>query len=269
MEKSSQLCLPIQFLIYTLKLVEPLAHTLTPKLNNAFTTAKIGDLDQVLLALSNKLAKFLPLVGGPDQALSLLPLIEALCEVEEITVRNAIVASACKIIQQIGPNHKSQVQGYFDLIKRISNEEAGELFYSRVSCCYMLTDLYKILHEADQVTLREIYARLCKDELPIVRRAAALVFISIAQISDRDSVSGEFLELLKLLCADESQTIQIVAVESLSVYAGLLKKYDNTTALSADLLLLVKQYSEDPSWKLRQAVRNSHARRAFFLFPRR
>lgn len=66
--------------------------------------------------MAEKIAKFLPLVGGPDQALSLIPIIEALCEVEEITVRDAIVASACKIIKQIGPNHKSQVQVSVDCV---------------------------------------------------------------------------------------------------------------------------------------------------------
>jgi serine/threonine-protein phosphatase 2A regulatory subunit A len=219
----------------------------------------VGDLDQVILALAQKISKFLPLVGGPDQALSLIPIIEAICEVEEITIRDAIVASACKIIQQIGPNHKSQVQAFFDLIKRISSEEAGELFYSRVSCCHMVADLYFILNEADQVSLREIYTRLCKDELSIVRRAASLAFIHIAKVADPETLSGEFLELLKLLCQDESQTIQVTAVESLCTYAGLLKKIDNTTALSADLLLLVKTYAEDPSWRIRQSMSKQYS----------
>lgn len=224
-----------------------------------YLLTKVGDLDQVTLALSEKISKFLPLVGGPDQALSLIPIIEAICEIEEITIRDAIVASACKIIQQIGPNHKSQVQAFFDLVKRISSEEAGELFYSRVSCCHMVADLYYILNEADQVSLREIYTRLCKDELSIVRRAASLAFIKIAKVADPETLSGEFLELLKLLCQDESQTIQVTAVESLCIYAGFLKKIDSTTALSADLLLLVKTYAEDPSWRIRQSLSKQYS----------
>lgn len=224
-----------------------------------YLITKVGDLDQVILALADKLSKFLPLVGGPDQALSLIPIIENICEVEEITIRDAVVVSACQIIKQIGPNHKTQVLAFFDLIKRISSEEAGELFYSRASCCHMLADLYFILNETDQVALREIYTRLCKDELAIVRRAASQAFINIAKVADEETLSGDFLELLKLLCQDESQTIQVTAVGCLCTYAGLLKKIDNTTALSADLLLLVKTYAEDPSWRIRQALSRQYS----------
>lgn len=67
-----------------------------------FILAKVSDLDQVLLALASKLGKFLPFVGGPDQAHSLIPIFEALCEVEEITVRNATVASISKILKHLG-----------------------------------------------------------------------------------------------------------------------------------------------------------------------
>ena len=67
-----------------------------------FLAAKVSDLDQVLLALASKLGKLLPFVGGPDQAHSLIPIFEALCEVEEITVRNAVVASISKILKLLG-----------------------------------------------------------------------------------------------------------------------------------------------------------------------
>lgn len=219
----------------------------------------VGDFDQIMLAMADKLGKFLPLVGGPDYASSLIPIIEALCEVEEISVRSAVVASACSIMRQIGPNHKSQVQLFFELIKRISNEETGELFYYRVSCCQLVASLYTILSETDQVSLREIYTRLCKDELSIVRRAACSAFLSIAEVADSESNAGEFLDLLKLLVADENQTIQVLAIESVAQFAGILYKGDNTMALSADLLPLIKQYHEDPSWRIRQALAKQYS----------
>lgn len=104
------------------------------------------------------------------------------------------------------------------------------------------------------MSLREIYGRLCKDELSIVRRAAAMAFINVAKHVDAESLGGEVLELLKVLSTDESQTIQVIAIEFLSTFAGLLRKAHNSAALTAELLPLVKAYSDDPSWKIRQAL---------------
>jgi hypothetical protein len=58
-------------------------------------------------------------------------------------------------------------------------QEAGEVFYSRVSSCYVVADLYKVMNEDMRPGLREIYTRLVIDELPMVRRAAALVFTQV------------------------------------------------------------------------------------------
>ncbi len=160
----------------------------------------------------------------------------------------------CKILKQLGPTHKSQSQSYFELFKRLSNEEAGELFYSRVSGCYIIADLYNIMGDSDRLVLRDIYNRLCKDELPIVRRAASIAFIPLARIVDTEILFGEMLALLKALAADESQTIQVVAIESIVPFAQLLKKNNNASALTTDILPLVKSFADDPSWKIRLAL---------------
>jgi serine/threonine-protein phosphatase 2A regulatory subunit A len=170
-----------------------------------------------------------------------------------------VVASACKILKQIGPNFKTQSSSYFELFKRLSNEEAGELFYSRVSGCYIIAELYSIVNDGDRLVLRDIYNRLCKDELPIVRRAACIAFIHLARIVDVDILFGEFLALLKALTADESQTIQVIAIESLVPFGNLLKKHNNTSALTTDVLPLVKAFADDPSWKLRLALAKGYS----------
>lgn len=211
-------------------------------------------MDQVLLAMSEKLGKFLPLIGGPEHSHVLIPIFEALCEAEEITVRDMAVSSICKILKQLGPTHKNAAQTYFELFKRTSNEEAGELFYARVSCCHIVPDLYRLLNDSDRISLKDMYNRLCKDELPIVRRAAATQFVALAEYLDPDVLSGEYMGLLHLLVSDESQTVQVIAIEHLSAYATLLKKHNQVNALTTEILPLVKNYSDSPSWKLRQAL---------------
>lgn len=220
----------------------------------AFLQTKMEDLDQVLLVMAEKLEKFLPLVGGPEHAHALIPLFEPLCDIEEVTVRDAAANSCAKILKQLGPQHKNQIISYFEFFKRLSNEESGEVFYSRVSSCRMVTELYVLLNDADKAILREIYGRLCRDELPIVRRGGALVFQNFSKLVDTELLTNEFLTLLKTFLADESQTVQVIGVENLASYSALLKKGNATSILTADILPMVKSYADDHSWRIRQAL---------------
>uniref|UniRef100_A0A7S3LZ76 Uncharacterized protein n=1 Tax=Spumella elongata TaxID=89044 RepID=A0A7S3LZ76_9STRA len=220
----------------------------------AYLQTKLEDMDQVLLVLSEKLGNFLPLIGGPDHSQALIPIFEILCETEEITVRDMVVASINKILKQLGPAHKAPVQAFFEMFKRLSNEEAGELFYARVSCCHIVSELYRLLNDSDRAQVREIYSRLCKDELTIVRRAAALQFMKLAVLMSADVLVGDYLALMHVLVSDESQTIQVVAIEQLCTFAVLLKENNHTSALSTELVPLVKSFADSPSWKVRQAL---------------
>lgn len=212
-------------------------------------------MDQVLLVLAEKLEKFLPLIGGPEFSHLLIPLFEALCNIEEVAVRNLAAQSCCKILKQLTPNYKHQVTAYFELFKRLSNEESGELFYARVSCCYFVVDLYPLLPDGDKVILREIYGRLCKDEMPNVRNAAANFFVALSQIvNDSEIIYNEFLTLLKTLIGDESQIIQVVGIEAIAPYGLLLKKFNHITIISNDFLNYIKTYCDDSSWRIRQAL---------------
>lgn len=229
----------------------------------------MDDLDQVLLALSEKLEKFLPLVGGPEYAHLLIPVFESLCDIEEVTVRDAAAQSCARILKQLGPQHKNQIISYLEFFKRMSNEESGEVFYSRVSSCRIVVDLYPLLSDADKVILREIYGRLVRDELPIVRRGAALVFLPLAkqQMTDSDLLTGEYLTILKSLIADEAQVIQVIAVESLAAYANLLKKVNATSTLTNDFLPYVKNFADDASWRIRQALAKGFGSFALSFLP--
>lgn len=218
--------------------------------------AKLEDLDQVLLALAEKLEKFLPLVGGPEHAHLLVPLFESLTDIEEVTVRNQACKSCIKILKQLNQiQHKNQIAAFFELFKRMTNEEKGELFYSRVSASLIIVDLYPLLSDLDQNLIREIFMRLCKDELPIVRCNAALQFTALAAyVTSADFLSNDWFQLLKTLLTDESQTIQLVAIECMPQYMILLKKFNSFSLFSNEILPLIKGFVDDSSWKIRQSL---------------
>jgi hypothetical protein len=98
-------------------------------------------MDQVLLQMAKKIGDFLPYIGGPEYAHHLVALIESLCNIEEITIRSAAAASACKIIAQLSSTHIQSIEAFFQLFQRLSNEETGDLFYGRVCACFMIAEV--------------------------------------------------------------------------------------------------------------------------------
>ena len=221
-----------------------------------FHTAKLEDLDQVILALGQKLGDMLPYIGGPTHASLLIEALEVLCGTEEITARTAAAASTSKIISQLKPDMVDQVNEFFEMFKRMSNEEAGEVFYSRVSSCYVVADLYKAMNEDSRPGLREIYTRLVIDELPMVRRAAALVFIQVAANAEPEVFVDEYLQVIKSFATDEYPTVRQIGTENLLPYLKALKALgtEESVAAASELLPIVKAAAEDPSWKIKMAI---------------
>jgi len=219
-----------------------------------YLQTKIEDLDQVLLAMADKLRHFLPLLGGPEHVACLVPLMEALADAEEVSVRDMAVEALNNILRQLSPTHKAATEAFYELFGRICSEESGELFYARVSSCHLVPQLYRLLGDTEKVAMRESYSRLCRDELPIVRRAASSEFLALAALGDAELVGGHFLALLQAIVGDESQTVQVIGVESVHAFAALLKKHGHTEALTNDLLPMVKAAHDSTSWRVRLAL---------------
>ena len=220
------------------------------------TSAKLEDFDQVILALGNRIGDLLSHIGGPTHASALIEILEILCGTEEITARSAAATSTSSIISQLNTSHVDQVNDYFEMFKRMSNEEAGDVFYTRVSSCFVVAELYRALSEDLRPGLREIYMRLVIDELPMVRRAAAQVFLKVANEAESEVVLDDYLQVMKSFATDEYQTVRVIGTENLLPFLKLLKKLDTPEAVAAasELLPIVKAAGEDLSWRIRLAI---------------
>ena len=218
--------------------------------------AKLEDFDQVILALGNRIGDLLSSIGGPAHATALIEILEVLCGTEEITARSAAASSTSRIISQLSSSHVDQVNDYFEMFKRMSNEEAGDIFYTRVSSCFIVAELYRALGDDLRSGLRDIYMRLVIDELPMVRRAAAQVFLSVANEAEAEVVLDEYLQVMKSFATDEFQTVRVIGTENLLPFLRLLKKLNSPEAVSAasELLPLVKAAGLDLSWRIRLAI---------------
>jgi serine/threonine-protein phosphatase 2A regulatory subunit A len=75
-----------------------------------FLTDSTDDEDEVLQAIAEELGDFVPYVGGPGHAHTLLPPLEATSTVEETVVRDAAVEALCKVGRAMSP---AEVTSYF------------------------------------------------------------------------------------------------------------------------------------------------------------
>lgn len=232
-----------------------------------YLLTKIGDLDQVLLAMSLKLGDFVQYIGGPEHSTCLIPLLEQLCSIEETTVRTAVCGSISKILLQLTPesSYRTQAVAYFDLFTRLSStdeEGATEIFCSRVSAACIVPEIYKVLPDELRAQLLEAYnTKLLSDDMAIVKRAAANSFLrTLAYCPDARKKQEEFLAMLKRILADENPTVKLIGIESLSSYATELKEIGASAVLTAEILPLVKAATEDPSWTVRKTITQKYGR---------
>ena len=152
-----------------------------------FVTDGTDDEDEVLLALANSLGKLIPLVGGGSHAHTLLPPLELLLTVEENSVREAASAST-KLVATTLPQD-TFLEKYVPMLGRLANKE---WFTARISAAGLIADAYPRLKVLQQQEHLVMFAELCQDDTPMVRRVAAQslgkMVENVVQASGRSSL---------------------------------------------------------------------------------
>eukprot|EP00535_Pseudo-nitzschia_heimii_P006404 CAMPEP_0197189352 /NCGR_PEP_ID=MMETSP1423-20130617/19606_1 /TAXON_ID=476441 /ORGANISM="Pseudo-nitzschia heimii, Strain UNC1101" /LENGTH=680 /DNA_ID=CAMNT_0042641439 /DNA_START=259 /DNA_END=2301 /DNA_ORIENTATION=+ len=133
-----------------------------------FVTDGTDDEDEVLLALANSLGKLVPLVGGGSHAQTLLPPLELLLTVEENAVRDAATASTLLVADALP--EKAFVDKYVSMLARLAQKE---WFTARISSAGLIANAYPRLTPSQQKDHLALFAELCRDDTPMVRRVAA------------------------------------------------------------------------------------------------
>eukprot|EP01045_Picozoa_sp_COSAG04_P027304 COSAG04_NODE_3969_length_2389_cov_2.134061_1_plen_606_part_00 len=211
-----------------------------------FLTESIDDDDEVLLALTEELGKFVPLVGGHEWAYCLLQPLETLAAVEETVVREKAVQMLCTVGEQIPAEHV--VEHYAEMLRRLAS---GDWFTSRVSSCGLFPVAYAKLDDAAaKAQLRAQFSALCHDETPMVRRAAASNLGKIAKVAEPELLLSDIVPMFTHLASDEQDSVRILAAENCSSLAALLAEDES----AAHVVPIVCKFGEDASWRVRYMV---------------
>ncbi|KAF7232161.1 Serine/threonine-protein phosphatase 2A regulatory subunit A beta isoform [Paragonimus skrjabini miyazakii] len=162
----------VQLRLNSIRQLKTIALTLGPEKTRSqlipFITDTVCDEDEILFALAEQLGTLVPYVGGPEHAASLLPPLEGLAAVEEVSVRDKAVES----MRKIATLHTTEAME-FHFYPVVHHLAVGDWFTSRTSACALLSTVYPRVRAALRQELLEILKKLATDETPMVKRAVA------------------------------------------------------------------------------------------------
>jgi serine/threonine-protein phosphatase 2A regulatory subunit A len=232
-----------------------------------FLTDGVDDEDEVLLALAKSLGNMVAQVGGPSHAHSLLPPLELLLTVEETTVRDAASVSTQKITEVL-PDETFRNQ-YAAMLARLA---AKEWFTARISSAALISKAYLRLTSTQQEEQLQLFAQLCQDETPMVRRVAAQhlgammenVFKAVGRksLEEEGIVTKLLIPLYEELASNEQpDSVRLKTTENCVSFGKVVGELvtsetegpltENELSLVQRLLPLIVATIDDRSWRVR------------------
>ncbi|CCU97779.1 unnamed protein product [Malassezia sympodialis ATCC 42132] len=208
-----------------------------------FLHESLDDEDEVLLALAEELgAGFVEYLGGAQYAHLLLAPLENLATVEETVVRE----KACDSINQLAAlMNETQVQeAYLPLLKRLAS---GEWFTSRTSAALLFASVYEKVPAAMRPEVHALFAALCTDDTPMVRRAAARDMSALIRHMPKEAVIHDMLPLYKRLSTDDQDSVRLLTVQDLVTMVEALSPAETQQLL----LPSISSVFQDKSWRVR------------------
>ena len=206
------------------------------------------------MSVAEVLGSFTDFVGSPADAHCLFPPLEALCRVEESTVRDMSVTSINQIAKGL---EVSQLQQHLaPLVLRLA--KSSDWFTPRVSACGLFAAAYKACAESPQgVELRSVFCKdLCADDSPMVRRAAAARLAEMAEalstsaaIEAPRGAEGSLLSQFIRLLSDEQESIRVNALRGAAEICRRISLQSKLQVLKEHL----KKCVADRAWRVRIA----------------
>ncbi|CCW59834.1 unnamed protein product [Phytomonas sp. EM1] len=220
-----------------------------------YLTDYLDDNDDVLRVFANALGTMLPEVGGVAYITSLLNPLEILCSLDEVTVRDEIVASLEHIGENIFRGTSSKVEmadkarmEYLNLLERLSQGTPQ----CRSIVCSLIATVYPSVTSSERANLISMFKALCADEEIMVRRAACVAMgAKLAGILSPKTV----VDLVPVLVSFSKATSDGVRLQVVPTAAAVLKVLPEVH--HGSVLGLIKVLSADNSWRVRYMTADS------------
>ncbi len=228
------------------------------------------DDDEVLVVAAEELGKMVNLLGGNEYAYLLLGPLEPLVA-EDLDVREVAIESFLKVLKDLPDADRSSKA--FPCLERLAEQT---FFTARISACELISRSYGDMPPSIQPGMRQIFAKLCHDDSPVVRRSAASTLAQLVQgvtssspefsmePKDKGSVLANYLfELLDLLAQDKQDSVRLQAMGNCKAFSEAFAACmsDDSMRLShyvEDHILPVALATvTDRSWRVRWSAADS------------
>lgn len=198
--------------------------------------------DEVLLAIAENLSKF-RIYLKDDKFTATFPLFQTLLCAEETVVRETMIESFREIIKTLSDDII-----YKEILPIIYNISIQENFTGKVSAVYMIRMVYQKAGK-DKEKLRTLYFKLCDEDLPLIKRAAAKEFGFLCLVMEKEVVNPDMINYFKKFM-NEADSIRVLLLSSL---IHLVKLFQNTDLQRINVQVVVAA-SDDKSWRVRHEL---------------
>lgn len=211
-----------------------------------FLNELLDDEDEVLLALTESVPALTDYIGGSSSCNLLLPPLEKMCYMEDVTVRDKAVQGLKKVISKL--DFKKNEEALMAIVKRFVS---GDYHTAKGSAANIIPFIYPQCSSSYQNELLQIYSLLCGDEIPLVRKFAAINLKDFVKLLPNTN-ENELLNFFKTLMKDEQDFVKLFLIDSLVAFAKVFS--NNSQKLNNMIIPCLKSLAEDPSWRIRFTV---------------
>ena len=210
---------------------------------------KIDENGELMVVLSEQLGHLASYIGPKEYLPLLLRPLELIANNDEAVVREKTVEAICRIANNL--DKEQYTTELFPLVKKLAK---GDSYMVKITSTGLFASVYPNVSSLNQTMLRQFYTELCKDDTPMVRRAAAANFPKFAAVIDPYFVKSEFVSVIQAMISDPQDSVKVSAVECAAKVLTMLKNED----VNKILLPAMKGASEDKkSWRLRFTLAES------------
>ena len=169
----------------------------------------MDDDDEVLLVMAENLGQFGPMVGGDNYTYFLLNPLESLATMEDPPVRNKAVEGLCALGATMQSNHHQQ--HFVPMLRRLAT---NDWFTSRIAAAGLFSTTYPKVDAPSKAEYVGLFSALCRDDTPMVRRAAAQALSGFAAVCEPSVVREHLVPLFTGLSNDKQDSVKLLAVEN-------------------------------------------------------
>lgn len=212
-----------------------------------FLMDTIDDEEEVQALLAGELKNFVNLVGGPEHASALVPIIESLVSAEDASVRDKATDTLAAVVAAAAP---SCVPAFVALFQRLCE---GQWFTTRSVAASMVAPLLRASPDHHSELIRR-YVTLGQDSTPMVRRSVAAALKDVIEVATEATLELSLRRLLQDLSSDDQDSVRLLVA---GACAALARRVGGSAGGAAGVFPTFAKIARDESWRVRYMAADS------------